>query len=611
MVFEDINALKQGEGKRIELNAVPEPDEDEKEKAKFRETGCGAIARNKYFEYTTLAVICLNALYLGYDSDYNARWEKPEKLYDSNLYGFIIFDNFFCVYFTIEVLIRFLAYKNVEHSCCDLSFVFDLFLVVLMIVETWVFAFIGTIDALKQVSILRLLRLARLLRMGKIMRYFPELQLIVKGMVAAVRAVACCAALQLLCLYVFAIIFTSEYHQGLKPDDDPDIPEIEVLFGSLGKSMRHLLIMATILDDITACTNAIRSTNKPMMMVAFMAAVLISSFTLFNMLLGILCEVVEATGHGEAKKNEEKALHDTIIKFFKSMDLNHDGTISREEFFSMRDEEHVMAALEKLDIEEESFNKYGEILFCNTSKLQFHEAVAMIMKLRPGASINACDLGLFKTMYESNKRAMNRYLDSLERLLEPPEDDEEEDEQFAVEAAAETAASDLALNKVDSSRPGSTESASRTAKTRNGQARPAGKPGSAERPRPQKRPPKPNTVEYLAQSRAAVVGLPPPLQSRWKETLGMATHQEEIDDRPTSPKSPKVQPKDFERSVPNSGDVQSKLEALQQKRRARSTEVRFTMQQRNSGIMPQLSDLRGTAEGELPPFSPNQMVSMS
>merc|ERR1719345_454462 len=105
-----------------------------------------------------------------------------------------------------------------------------------MVVETWVLAFIGPIAALKQVSILRLLRLTRLFRMAKLMRYFPELQLIVKGMLAAVRSVGCATILLLLVLYVFAIIFTNEYHQGHVADDDPDIPEISMLFGSLGKS---------------------------------------------------------------------------------------------------------------------------------------------------------------------------------------------------------------------------------------------------------------------------------------------------------------------------------------------------------------------------------------
>merc|ERR1719375_1893862 len=108
-------------------------------------------------------------------------------------------------------------------------------------------------------------------------------------MVAAVRSVSCAGILLTLVLYVFAIMFTNEYHQGLQADDEVET-DAEEFFGSMGKSMRRLFIMATILDDITACTDAIRATKKLHMLFAFVACVLISSFTLFNMLLAILCE---------------------------------------------------------------------------------------------------------------------------------------------------------------------------------------------------------------------------------------------------------------------------------------------------------------------------------
>merc|ERR1719162_1742937 len=108
---------------------------------------------------------------------------------------------------------------------------------------------------------LRLVRLVRIACMGKLMRFFPELAIIVKGMVAAVRSVGCTAILLVLVMYVFSIIFTDAFHQGKIADDDEDIPEIAVLFGSMGKSMRHLFIMGTILDDITACTNTIRTSE--------------------------------------------------------------------------------------------------------------------------------------------------------------------------------------------------------------------------------------------------------------------------------------------------------------------------------------------------------------
>merc|ERR1719191_2733181 len=104
----------------------------------------------------------------------------------------------------------------------------------MMDVETYVLAFVASGGGLKQLSVLRLLRLLRITRMGKLMRFFPELQIIVKGMVAAVRSVGCTAILLILVLYVWAILFTSEYHQGNQLDTDDTLTQAEQYFGSMG-----------------------------------------------------------------------------------------------------------------------------------------------------------------------------------------------------------------------------------------------------------------------------------------------------------------------------------------------------------------------------------------
>lgn len=414
-LFSDVNALRNGGGEE-------EEDEEEKERAKYDPNSlCGRIARSKPFEYSSLGIVCFNALYLGYDCDYNARWGKPEDLYASSLYGFIVLDNFFCLFFTGELIIRLIGYKEPMNAFLEKAFLFDLALVLMMIVETWVLAILGPIPAMKQASILRLLRLTRLFRMGKLMRYFPELQLIVKGMVAAVRSVACAAVLMLLVLYVFSIIFTNEYHQGHMADDDEDLPEVAFLFGSLGKSMRHLLIMATILDDITACVTAIRSSENMFMLMMFWACVLISSFTLFNMLLGILCEVVEATAEGERAKAEDLVLHETMLKFFAQMDTDKNGVITRQEFSLMSQDPKVSDHLDKLQIGRKSFEKYGELLFApidgKVPTLDYSEAINMMMRLRPGCTLNALDFGYFKAVILAGNKQIENYLNSLEEIL--------------------------------------------------------------------------------------------------------------------------------------------------------------------------------------------------
>jgi len=348
---------------------IPVKDADEVEREKLNNSIFGKVAASKKFEYTTLFIIVLNALFIGYDADFSARFGKPDDLYvcgdykPSACYQFIFFENLFAVYFTMEVFIRFWAYKRKCSCLRDLWFLFDSTLVMFMIVETWILPVMGTSGALSQLSVLRLLRLLRITRMAKLMRFFPELQIIVKGMLAAVRAVVSVAILLIMLLYVFAIIFTSEYNQGDVSDED--VIGANKLFGSMTKSMRHLFIMGTILDDITLCCNFIRSSssNTFQMMTFFVLFVLISSFTMLNMLIGILCEVVCATGEGERRKSSEMGVRDAITTLFHKMDKDNNGEITRAEFLDMKSDRHVMKALGHLEVKAKHFEMYADLMF--------------------------------------------------------------------------------------------------------------------------------------------------------------------------------------------------------------------------------------------------------
>ena len=91
------------------------------------------IASDKYFEYTTLLVIVLNALWIGYDSDNNI---APDVSHSK--VGFLAIENFFCFYFTIEVLIRYSAFEYKVDGLRDFWFKFDTLLVAFMVFETWI-----------------------------------------------------------------------------------------------------------------------------------------------------------------------------------------------------------------------------------------------------------------------------------------------------------------------------------------------------------------------------------------------------------------------------------------------------------------------------------------
>jgi len=265
-----------------------------------------------------------------------------------------------------------------------------------------------------------------------------------------------CLVLLLLVLYVFAIIFTDSYHGGektrqeLKDDCDEDARLcVHEIFGGFLTSFRHLLILGTILDDITACTDAIRASEKAtQMMIVFMIFVLISSFTMLNMLIGILCEVVTATSDGEKKKNTEASVRKAIRDLFATMDEDGSGDISRAEFLDMSHDKTVMDALQELDVEPKHFDMYAELLFKEneaghtSEKMDLEHLMDMIMRLQPDSKVSALDFASFQQDVYKNHSLIKHQIVRIDTMMtsaipyDPDQDEdrgpEDEDEEMEV-----------------------------------------------------------------------------------------------------------------------------------------------------------------------------------
>ncbi|CAE8697221.1 unnamed protein product, partial [Polarella glacialis] len=124
------------------------------------------IVRHPMFERVTMAVIALNALWMAIDAEYNSAdvitMAEPQ---------FQVAENMFCAYFFSELLLRFMAYTTARSILSDSWFLFDLLLVVMMVLETWLLPLIMIMSGNSgqgvmggQASVLRAGRLLRILR---------------------------------------------------------------------------------------------------------------------------------------------------------------------------------------------------------------------------------------------------------------------------------------------------------------------------------------------------------------------------------------------------------------------------------------------------------------
>jgi len=360
-------------GALAELRKVEMPTEPFGKKdafPKYHKTGPVAfIARHSVFESFTLFVIAVNACWIGYDADTNtaASIETADPLYT-------IGENCFCIYFTAEILIRFMAFHTKKLCLTDGWFVFDSALVTMMVFEAWVVPlFLANGGMGGGIGFLRLLRLLRLTRMARLMRSFPELLTLVMGMLAAVRSVAMTLLLLIIFNYIFAIVFTGNLGEN---------PAYAETFGTMGMSMFNLFLAGTLLDDITTPTRAMLDQGLYMDLGFMLLYILVSSFTVLNMLIGVLCEVVSATKASEEEKAIVELVREKIEGVLNKIDTDGSGKLSREEFDTMVDGEDaavVKEALDEIGVEAKHLLALSDSLF----ELDDDE-VEEIMKQNPG-----------------------------------------------------------------------------------------------------------------------------------------------------------------------------------------------------------------------------------
>ncbi|CAE7032773.1 Catsper1 [Symbiodinium natans] len=355
----------------------------------YKTAGCAQkIARSQVFEISTLILIGVNCIWMSVDADLNtaALLPQAEPIFQ-------VAENLFCVMFSLELLIRFLALKHKRKCLRDLWFVFDAFLVALMIVETWgvyvVFAINGTsVGIFQNATILRILRILRLLRtarMAKLLRTMPELMLLIKGIAVATRSVFFTLALLAIIIYVFAIIF-------MQLGRDITLPK--PYFDRFENSMRTLLLEA-VLPDLKEFMDDIFEGGLIFASV-MMIFILLGSVTMMNMLVGVLVEVIKTVSEIEREQLEvsfvKKIFSDMITKM--NLDADGDNRISKDEFDTLLSKPEAAKALLNIGVDVVGLVDYRDVLFGKEGdmELSFAEFMEAILELRGTNSAKVKDI---------------------------------------------------------------------------------------------------------------------------------------------------------------------------------------------------------------------------
>jgi len=433
------------------------------------------MAYSPYFESCTMAIIVFNALWIGIDTQWNHANLATDGVLPLEPVSIVI-ENFFCVYFTIELTIRFLAFREKQLCFFDSWFVFDTTLVACMIFETWVMVIVEAIMASEQgggvgpLSALRLLRLLRLARMGRLMKFVPELGKLVKGMVRAAKAAVFIIIFLVLVIYVFSIIFTSslgdrekypltpycswerrhginntadvddelELGNGMMCLDDGDFgPKAQDLFATMGDSFMTLFTRGVLADNLDETVDAILAESLILMWMFFIFLI-ITFATLLNMLIGVVCEVISDAAASEDEIATVSSLKETIEDAFDEIDTNDDGLVCPREWAKIKDNQHVRKSFSNIGIEdermEERLKQMEEMIFdfqldesgemtrqvsepagaCGRSGLKVQELISKVVSIRPDQGASALDLELVKAQTQKDHKYFKKTLAMIE-----------------------------------------------------------------------------------------------------------------------------------------------------------------------------------------------------
>jgi voltage-gated sodium channel len=221
---------------------------------------CRSLISHPAFELTIVAVIVANAIVLGI-STYPDIAGRYERLFD------LIYNVFLAIY-VVELLIRLTAYRwNAREFVKDGWNVFDFIVVVA--------AFVPSLRA--NVMLLRLIRLMRIVRL---IRFLPDLRLLVSAAGRSVPGVASLAGATFVLIFIYGML-----GWVLFAEHDP------ASYGNVGQAMLTMFVMLTLenFPDNVAMGQQVSHWT----IVFFLSYVLLASFLIFNLFIGIVLNAME------------------------------------------------------------------------------------------------------------------------------------------------------------------------------------------------------------------------------------------------------------------------------------------------------------------------------
>lgn len=369
----------------------------------YHETGmCQQIARSHTFEHMTFVVIILNSIWIGIVTDYN----HADILVHAPSWV-QIFENLFCFYFTFELTIRFLSFRQKLDAFTDSWFCFDCFLVVCMVYETWVITALyvafggfstgrgfGNVTVMRIFRLSRLTRLTRIARVGRLLRQIPQLNILCKALSLAVSSVGATLVLMAIGIYIFAIFFV-ETLRGTEEGNEQ--------FANVPLGM-HTLLVYGILADHRELVNAMVGTGA-IHYVAILLYMFVVAMTMTDMLIGVISEIIGSVAEIEKEAMIKENVSHKMQEIRKKVDMDDSGSISKAEFAEMLANDSILNLMDELAVDTIALVTCAEVIFDkNCEEIGLEEFLEILLGFREStASV--------KEMCQTKKFMMDEFVE--------------------------------------------------------------------------------------------------------------------------------------------------------------------------------------------------------
>jgi len=243
------------------------------------------------------------------------------------------------------------------------------------------------------VSLLRVLRLAKVARVSKIFRMFPELRLMLAGLLGSIRAILWGTVLLLIALLLVSVIAVQFIHPLNK-----ELERSGFYYNCerCGKSYQSVLDSClTFSQQILAGDSWGEVTipiieHYPLTAIYFVAVFLLIGLAVHNLILGVIVDVAQESRKGLMKELERKRTmarkesQTSLLKIFIDMDSDGSGSLTKDELvIGYEENQGFRDALKCLDISKEDLDIIWIIMDEDKSgHVLYNEFVAELYNLK-------------------------------------------------------------------------------------------------------------------------------------------------------------------------------------------------------------------------------------